>query len=100
MPRQSASAPSRKPQRNEQAPRTREQILAELRGLGGLVLEQALLDSTARPLKSLMDWTGRLAAELGESMPERVQNYPDLLRLILTISRRAGATPADSLEAA
>ena len=66
--------------------------MAELRGLGGLVLEQALLDSTTRPLKSLLEWTERLAKELGEPRPGRASNYPELLRVIVAISRRAGNT--------
>jgi hypothetical protein len=39
--------------------------VSELRGLGGLVLEQALQDPAARPRASLVEWTARLTAELG-----------------------------------
>jgi hypothetical protein len=92
MSRQITSAESTPRKRNQPAPRTREQVLAELRGLGGLVLEQALLDATTRPLKSLLEWTERLANELGEPRPGRASNYPELLRVIVAISRRAGNT--------
>jgi hypothetical protein len=92
MSRQITTAQTVSRKRNQPAPRTREQVLAELRGLGGLVLEQALLDATARPLKSLIEWTERLAAELGEPRPGRAKNYPELLRVIVAISRRAGNT--------
>jgi hypothetical protein len=90
MPRQISTAESAPRKRNQPAPRTPEQALAELRGLGGLVLEQALLDNTTRPLGSLLEWTDRLAAELGEPRPGRASNYPELLRVIVAISRRAG----------
>jgi hypothetical protein len=38
-------------------------VVSELRALGGLVLEQALQDSGARPQASLVGWAGRLAAD-------------------------------------
>lgn len=78
-----------KPRRAEAAPRTEVQVLAELRGLGGLVLEQALLDQDARPLQSLVDWFHRLAEELGIAAPPRARNYSEMLRAIVSVSRAA-----------
>lgn len=76
--------------KNAPSKRTRLHALAELRGLGGLVLEQALLDSTARPLKSLLDWNQRLAEELGEPAPQRAETYAELMLSIVSVNRGAG----------
>lgn len=78
------------PRNHTPGKRTRRHAIAELRGLGGLVLEQALLDSRARPLKSLLDWNQRLAEELGEPAPARAETYAELMSAIVTVSRGAG----------
>ncbi len=70
-------------------PRARAVILAELKGLGGLVLEQALLDATASPLPSLMEWANRLAGELAVEGVGRPATYRELLRGIVAVNRRA-----------
>jgi hypothetical protein len=89
--------PSAKPRRRSRAkprpPRGREVVTAELRGLGGLVLEQALIDSTARPLPSLVQWARRLAAELGDGAAVRVETNRELMHEITAIGRRAQADP-------
>lgn len=72
-------------------PRARAVVLAELRGLGGLVLEQALLDATASPLQSLLDWSNRLAGELGVEGVGLPVDYRHLLRAIVEINKRAEA---------
>ena len=46
-------------------PRPRPVLMAELRGLGGLVLEQALMDASAQPVTSILEWADQLAGELG-----------------------------------
>ncbi len=68
-------------------------MTAELRGLGGLVLEQALIDATARPLPSLVQWTRRLAVELGDAAAVRVETNRQLMHEITAIGRRALADP-------
>ena len=64
-----ATATRPKPRRRSRAkarpPRSYAVICAELRGLGGLVLEQALLDGTEAPLASLCEWADRLALSSG-----------------------------------
>jgi len=88
---------SAKPRRRSRAkprpPRAREVVTAELRGLGGLVLEQALIDATARPLPSLVQWTRRLAVELGDGAAVRVETNRELMHEITAIGRRALADP-------
>jgi hypothetical protein len=94
MPRSSDTKSGAERRRNQPAPRTDAQVLAELRGLGGLVLEQALLDGDTKPLKSLLDWFERLAQELGVAEPPRAKNYRELLKSIVSVSRLAGGDPA------
>jgi len=75
-------------------PRPRAVVRAELRGLGGLVLEQALLDSTASPLESLLEWSNRLAGELGVEGVGSPADYRQLLRAIVEVNKRAEAAAA------
>jgi hypothetical protein len=81
-------------------PRPRAVILAELRGLGGLVLEQALLDATAEPLPSLLEWSNRLATELSVDGVGTPENYRGLLRAIVEVNKRAERAAAAAAEAA
>lgn len=84
-------------------PRPRAVILAELRGLGGLVLEQALLDATAEPLPSLLEWSNRLATELSVDGVGSPENYRQLLQAIVAVNKRAeraAAAAAEAVEAA
>lgn len=94
--RLAAAAPSR-PRRRSRAkprpPRPREVVTAELRGLGGLVLEQALIDGSARPVQSLLAWTRRLGMELGYEGEGRVETNRELMHAITALSRRAAAEP-------
>ncbi len=75
-------------------PRARAVILAELRGLGGLILEQALLDATATPLDSLLAWANRLAGELGVEGVGAPEDYRQMLRAIVEVNKRAEAAAA------
>ena len=76
-------------------PRAQEQILAELRGLGGLVLEQGLLAQGGIPLGSLVEWQRALIAEIGQPLPARPRGYADMLRQIVAVTRAvAGPLPA------
>lgn len=73
--------------------RSRDVAIAELRGLGGLVLEQALVDSVASPLPSLVDWGNRLAAELGVEGVGRPGTYRELMCGVASVNRRAVGAP-------
>jgi hypothetical protein len=66
-------------------------VAAELRGLGGLVLEQALIDRRAQPISSLVEWTNRLAEELGVAGVGTPDSYAHLLRAIVKVNRGAEA---------
>ncbi len=67
--------------------------MSELRGLGGLVMEQALLDRDARPQASVVRWADRLAAELGFEDTGMPADYPELLQAIVRIMQSAKADP-------
>jgi hypothetical protein len=101
-PVRSSLGPARPRRRSRAKPkpaRARLIVTAELRGLGGVVLEQALLDSTSDPQKSLIGWANRLAAELdveGVGMP---RSYRDLMQGIVAVNRRAAADPSRPLVA-
>lgn len=94
---QTRSAPAQTPRRRSRAkpkpPRMRIVVVSELRGLGGLVLEQALLDGTAEPQASLVSWANRLAAELDVEGVGAPATYRDLMQAIVAINRRASAEP-------
>lgn len=91
-----ANAPSR-PRRRSRAkpkpPRPRAVVTIELRGLGGVVLEQALLDADAEPQASLVAWANRLAAELDVEGVGAPRSYRELMRGIVAVNRRADADP-------
>jgi hypothetical protein len=74
-------------------PRPRRVIVSELRGLGGVVLEQALLDARATPQPSLVAWANRLAAELDVLGPGNPPTYRALMKEIVEVHRRAEADP-------
>lgn len=93
-PAVSAIVPRRRRSRAKPRPaRARTVVMSELRGLGGLVLELALLDRSAQPKGSLLEWTDRLAAELGVQDGGRPETHGDLLDAIVRIQRRALADP-------
>ncbi len=88
------AAPSRRRSRAKpKPPRPRIVVISELRGLGGLVLEQALLDGSAEPQGSLVAWANRLAMELDVEGPGVPPTYRDLMQCIVAINRRAAADP-------
>jgi hypothetical protein len=90
-----AAAPRRRrPSRAKpKPPRPREVLLSELRGLGALVLEQALQDSGARPRASLAAWAAQLASELGCAAAPAPPSYGALMRRVVEINREAEAHP-------
>jgi hypothetical protein len=97
-PRLSTALPAKPRRRSRAKPRParpRLVVTAELRGLGGLVLEQALIDGTARPRPSLIEWTRRLSQELGYDDFEAVDTNRELMHAISAISRRAAAEPRE-----
>ena len=94
---QARTAPAQPPRRRSRAkpkpPRMRIVVISELRGLGGLVLEQALLDGAAEPQASLVAWANRLAAELDVTGAGAPATYRELMQSIVAINRRASADP-------
>ncbi len=94
---QARIAPAQPSRRRSRAkpkpPRMRIVVISELRGLGGLVLEQALLDGTAEPQASLVAWANRLAAELDVAGTGTPATYRELMQSIVAINRRASADP-------
>ena len=92
--------PSRRRSRAKpKPPRPREVLVFELRGLGGVVLEQALQDPSARPQASLVAWAARLAAELGAPPAAASATYRDLMARIVEVNRDAQANPSRPTEA-
>jgi len=89
-----ATKPRRRSRAKARPPRAYAVICAELRGLGGLVLEQALLDATEAPLESLCEWANRLALELGVEGIGAPQDYRGLLHSIVEMNKRAEAAHA------
>ncbi len=80
-------------------PRRRLVVTSELRGLGGLVLEQALLDGTAEPQPSLVAWANRLATELDVEGVGSPATYRDLMQRLVEINNRAKADPERAMVA-
>ena len=78
-------------------PRPRAVVIAELRGLGGLVLEQALLEGDAEPLPSLVSWSNRLAMELQVAGLGEPGTYRDLMQGIVDVNRRAERDPKPTI---
>lgn len=87
------AAPRRRSRAKPKPPRPRLVIVSELRGLGGVVLEQALLDPRATPQPSLVAWANRLAAELDVLGPGSPPTYRALMKEIVEVHRRAEADP-------
>lgn len=94
-PPRPVSTPTRRRSRAKpKPPRMRLVVTSELRGLGGLVLEQALLDGSAEPQASLVSWANRLAAELDVEGAGSPATYRDLMQAIVAINRRSSADPS------
>lgn len=94
-----AAPPRRRSRAKPKPPRPRIVVISELRGLGGLVLEQALLDRSAEPQGSLVAWANRLAKELDVADAGAPATYRDLMQAIVAINRRAAADPERPLVA-
>jgi hypothetical protein len=92
-PAQPVPATRRRSRAKPKPPRQRLVVTSELRGLGGLVLEQALLDGTAEPQASLVAWANRLAAELDVAGVGSPADYRELMKAIVAVNRRALADP-------
>lgn len=87
------SPPRRRSRAKPKPPRPRIVVMSELKGLAGLVLEQALLDGTAAPQASVVAWTNRIAAELDVNGVIAPGSYRELLHGIVKVQRRADADP-------
>ncbi len=87
------AAPRRRSRAKPKPPRARIVVTSELKGLAGLVLENALLDGTAAPQASVVAWANRLSAELDVTGVGSPANYRDLLHEIVKVQRRAAADP-------
>ena len=74
-------------------PRQRIVVRSELKGLGGFVVEWALLDPTAAPQASVVAWANRLAAELDVEGVGNPADYRELMHAIVKVARRADADP-------
>lgn len=85
--------PRRRSRAKPKPPRPRLVVISELRGLGGVVLEQALLDASAAPQPSLVAWANRLAAELDVAGPGGPASYREFMGAIVEVHRRAEADP-------
>jgi hypothetical protein len=92
-PAQPAPTTRRRSRAKPKPPRQRIVVRSELKGLGGLVLELALLDGTAEPQRSVIEWANRLAAELDVEGVGRPADYRELMHAIVEISHRADADP-------
>ena len=92
-PAQPAPPTRRRSRAKPKPPRQRIVVTSELRGLGGLVLEQALLDGTAEPQASLVAWANRLASELDVAGVGNPADYRELMKAIVAVNRRALADP-------
>ena len=73
----------------QQRERPRAVALAELRALGTRAYELALVDAEASAPAPLVEWIGRLAAELEVEAPHRPAACRDLLTAVSDLSRRA-----------
>ena len=80
-------------------PRATELILAELRGLGGVVLEHGLLGPDSQPVGSLVAWQRRLTEELGFAIAPRATSYHQMMHQIVAINRRANAPSMEQVAA-
>lgn len=99
-PRTAPAQPARRRSRAKpKPPRQRVVVVSELRGLGGLVLEQALLDGAAEPQTSLVAWADRLATELDVEGAGSPATYRELMQAIVAINRRAAADPSRAMVA-
>lgn len=87
------ATPRRRSRAKPKPPRPRLVVMSELRGLGGVVLEQALLDAEATPQRSLVEWATRLARELDVEGPGAPATYRELMAAIVAVFRRAEADP-------
>jgi hypothetical protein len=90
-------APPAPPRRRSRAkpkpPRPRIVVISDLRALGGLLYEQAVLDATATPQVSLVTWANRLAMELDVEGVGSPADYRELLWAVVKVGRRAAADP-------
>lgn len=79
----------RKSRAAPRAPRRLAEVRAELRSLGALVYEQALMDASAAPVDTLVDWADRLAGELGVDGVGRPPDNRALLHAMVRLAQDA-----------
>lgn len=88
------AAPRRRRSRAKpRAPRARLVVTSEMRALAAFLCEWALLDRTARPQASVIDWADRLAAELGLPGTGRPRTNGELFYAVKELMQRAEADP-------
>lgn len=92
-PTQAAPTTRRRSRAKPKPPRQRIVVRSELKGLGGFVVEWALLDATAAPQPAVVVWANRLAAELDVEGVGSPADYRELLHAIVKVARRADADP-------
>lgn len=76
-------------------PRATELILAELRGLGGVVLEHGLLGPDSVPVESLIIWQRRLTEELGFPFAPRAMSYHQMMNQMVSLNRQVNTPNLD-----
>ena len=92
-PAQPSPTTRRRSRAKPKPPRPRIVVRMELKGLGGFVVEWALLDATAAPQPSVVAWANRLAAELDVEGVGNPADYRELLHAIVKVAQRADADP-------
>jgi hypothetical protein len=96
-PQQVRTGPRRRVRKSRAAPRLARplaEVRAELRSLAALVYEQALMDASAAPVGSLLEWADRLAGELGVAGVGRPADNRLLLHGMVRLSQDADRAAA------
>lgn len=91
-PERIRTGPRRRIRKSRAAPKAARpfaEVRAELRSLAALVYEQALMDASAPPVDSLVEWTDRLARELGIDGVGRPPDNRALLHGLVRVSHDA-----------
>ncbi len=92
-PVQPAPTTRRRSRAKPKPPRQRIVVRSELKGLGGFVVEWALLDPSAAPPAAVIEWANKLAAEFGVEGVGHPADYRELMHAIVAVARRADADP-------
>lgn len=92
QPQRLQTGPRRRVRKSRAAPKAARafmEVRAELRSLAALVYEQALMDASAPPVDSLLEWADRLAGELGIDGIGRPPDNRALLHGMVRVSQDA-----------